>query len=376
MDPTALPRYILAHDESLFNIIFYLQDLSDEIAKEAFNFLNIITTNPLIYKQIMFSGKDNKEINWESQLDEKNIYKLIYSLQIIESFLEEIEISSEGVDSFSNEESILGKSCSLEEMKSIKIDWMKNFISQNGFSYLNKILEKILVEHSKNLKNKEESILMNNICLDLLLRIVRIFYSSSLNKFEIYLNITKQISEKEAREEKTDLKNFFSGELGDKIINTLNYKTNTVNLLNLLSSLIEISNRSREENSILENSFGFLINILGFAPDTEEMEKIVLQNIDVFEKISIYALLNNEFSTRQLFLNSLIILSKVCQFNLQFNFLAYMFSFTFNAISNMQKEQEANSSELFSFLSTIFEIYLANTKEFEEGKLNINDFFS
>ena len=37
-------------------------------------------------------GSTNGKDNWKNLLDAKNIYKLIYSLQIIESFLEDIEI--------------------------------------------------------------------------------------------------------------------------------------------------------------------------------------------------------------------------------------------------------------------------------------------
>ena len=132
VDKTILPRFKLSHNENFFNTIFYLQDLNETIAKEAFSFLCKITTNPTIYKNIL-DGTDN----WKSLLDAKNIYKLIYSLQIIESFLEDIEIDFTGVDSFSNEEAILDlDSNGMEEIKTKKIEWMKNFVSKDGFSHL------------------------------------------------------------------------------------------------------------------------------------------------------------------------------------------------------------------------------------------------
>ena len=134
VDKNVLPRYKLAHNENFFNTIFQLQDSTENIAKEAFGFLCKITTNPLIYRNIL-NGKDD----WKNMLDSKNIYKLIYSLQIIESFLEDIEIDFTGVDSFANEESILdlGKdNVEIEEMKQMKINWMRNFIGKEGFSYL------------------------------------------------------------------------------------------------------------------------------------------------------------------------------------------------------------------------------------------------
>jgi len=131
-EKTVLPRYKLSHNESFFNTIFYLQDLNENIAKEAFGFLCKITTNPTIYKNILDGSN-----NWEALLDAKNIYKLIYSLQIIESFLEDIEIDFDGVDSFSNEEAILGLNQNdVEVIKEKKIEWMKNFVKFEGFNHL------------------------------------------------------------------------------------------------------------------------------------------------------------------------------------------------------------------------------------------------
>ncbi len=349
----------------------------------------------------MFCGKDNENIKWDTQLDDKNVYKLIYSLQVIESFLEDIEITSENIDSFSNEESILGQDIKLDDIKKVKIEWMKNFITQNGFSFLIKILEKRLAEYSNNLKNKVENSLMNNICLDLLLRITRIFFASSLNKFPIYRKITKLINKiresaesqatEELPQEGTDdltlnrkgsskidentLESFFSGDLGDKIINSLDYNANSENMMNLLCNLMEIPTRSREENSILETSFAFLIGILGFAPSVSNVEKKITESsgnqTNSFERISMYGVLNNDSQTRILFSNSLITLSKACQHFKRFELLAYLFNFTFKIITNMEKEQEINSSELFDFFSTLFEIYLSDTKEFELGNSSI-----
>jgi ubiquitin carboxyl-terminal hydrolase 34 len=134
VDKNVLPRYNLSHNENFFNAIFKLQDSDENIAKEAFSFLCKITTNPIIYKNIL-NGKEN----WKNLLDAKNIYKLIYSLQIIESFLEDIEIDFTGVDSFANEESILNldsNNLEIEEMKQLKIQWMRNFVSNDGFSHL------------------------------------------------------------------------------------------------------------------------------------------------------------------------------------------------------------------------------------------------
>jgi len=154
----SLPRYKLSHYEEFFNTIFSLQDSScSNIAKEAFEFLNVISTNPKIYKNIL-EANDSKD--WKKLMDITNIYKLIYSLQIIESILEEVEIEKEGVDYFYNEEYILieenqvcrngdnlteDNNIELKSNKSIvnikvlkenKIEWMNNFVENEGFGYL------------------------------------------------------------------------------------------------------------------------------------------------------------------------------------------------------------------------------------------------
>lgn len=134
-DKTILPRYQLAHNEELFNTIFYLQDLDEAIAKEAFNFLCLISTNPTIYKQVLFA---DEKTDWNSLLNETNIYKLIYILQIVESFLEDIELNAVNIDSFSNEESILNNENNFtnEQLTEKKIEWMRSFVEFGGFNKL------------------------------------------------------------------------------------------------------------------------------------------------------------------------------------------------------------------------------------------------
>ena len=71
-------------------------------------------------------------------------------MQIIDSFLEVIEIDSTNVDSFSNEESILDIChISLNEIKEKKIIWMKNFVKSKGFSLLVKVLKNLIKRFSK-----------------------------------------------------------------------------------------------------------------------------------------------------------------------------------------------------------------------------------
>jgi hypothetical protein len=132
-DKTVLPRYQLAHNEDFFNTISYLQDLSENIAKEAFDFLNIISTNPTIYKTLLYNYEQS---DWNILLNEGNIYKLIYSLQIVESFIEDIEIDSNNIDRLDGNSNELD--IKTERVK--KIGWMKDFVEKGGYQLLINVL--------------------------------------------------------------------------------------------------------------------------------------------------------------------------------------------------------------------------------------------
>jgi CRISPR/Cas system-associated protein Csx1 len=128
-DKTVLPRYQLAHNEDFFNTLFYLQDLSEDIAKEAFSFLHIISTNPTIFKTLLYNYEES---NWNILLNESNIYKLIYSLQIIESFIEDIEIDCNNIDNTRARNTEADNKT--ERVK--KIGWMKDFVEKGGYQHL------------------------------------------------------------------------------------------------------------------------------------------------------------------------------------------------------------------------------------------------
>lgn len=180
-DKTVLPRYRLAHNEEFFDTLFYLQDLDDKIAKEAFDFLCLITTNPLIYEQILQGSDGRTNSTWENLLDAKNIYKLIYSLQVIESFLEDVEIDSTNIDSFNEDQSIMMNDTDPEQMRFKKLEWMRNFVTKGGFSHLAKILQ---LKFNELLSSESQEGVMNKICIQFLLKIIRIFYFSSLKANE------------------------------------------------------------------------------------------------------------------------------------------------------------------------------------------------
>lgn len=342
-DRTLLPRFKLAHNDIFFNTIFVLQDLSDSIAKEAFDFLCLITTNPIIYKQIL-EGKD-----WNNILYSENIYKLIYSLQIIESFLEDIEIYSSQVDCFSSEEYILGEVNTTDEIKEKKIDWMVKFIQNNGFNILVDLLHSKL-EGYKN--NDGEPVLMNTICLKYLIKIIRIIFFSSLTKHKSFRD-TKIFSRHSDSTDNQNLEVIFEGELGDIILSSFDYQDMTKKLISLLSSIINKNNKLNDDKDIIENTFEMLICIIAYSDDDNILLK---ENRKEFRNIVVYGLLNQNQNIRMKFANSLVRLVKIC--HERSNLINHLFEESYELIVKIDSGYEKQSAELFEFFANIFEIYI------------------
>lgn len=91
-DKTLLPRFILSHDPKYFDSLFSLLDRPDDSSKEAWELIQKLVTNPTIQTNVLnlnVERNENGEYNWDSLIDTKSIFKLLYMFQIIESLIEE-----------------------------------------------------------------------------------------------------------------------------------------------------------------------------------------------------------------------------------------------------------------------------------------------
>ncbi len=135
-----MPRYIIAKNQEFFQAVFQLQDEEDLIAKEASKFLSIIATNPIIFKNLILldgikESTDNMDV-WNEYLDKNNFYKLLYSLQIVESFFEDFELGNQNVDCLPNELSILETSDNNLLQNNQRIKWIEYFLTRGGLTHL------------------------------------------------------------------------------------------------------------------------------------------------------------------------------------------------------------------------------------------------
>lgn len=91
-DKTVLPRYILSHKQDYFDALFSLLDRSDDSSKAAWDLIQKLVTNPTIQSNILNLNVQKNEHGkyvWDSLIDTKSIFKLLYMFQIIESLMEE-----------------------------------------------------------------------------------------------------------------------------------------------------------------------------------------------------------------------------------------------------------------------------------------------
>lgn len=338
-DKTILPRYQLSYNEELFNTIFYLQDLNEDIAQEAFGFLSTITTNPNIYKQLL-EGSD-----WKILFD-SNIYKLIYSLQIIESFIEDAEIVQ--LDGFKTS----------EEMQ----NWMKNFVEKGGYEHLVNILVEKLSSFVDILNQGQNHSSMSNICVKFLLRIVKIFYISSLNKQEKYLNVNNTIA-------RTSSVEVFTDDISSKIFKSLNYNTLLTQLLSLIDNLVNKKQKSVEENDIILTSYELTTTLIPYSEEFEKIEKQIVENKNLID-ITFFGILNQSEEFRIIFSLSTIKLCKLLEYRERYNLIAYFFNNVYEEI----KKLKFSSNEFFEFFSYLLEIYLSHTQKLNNIEFDYKQF--
>lgn len=139
-----LPRYSISCNKIQFEEIFFLQNENEAIAKEAYIFLSIISTNLNYYDNfisavnIINSSQINEEF-WVDLISSSNYYKymifkyrVLYNLQIIQSFFEELRNNT-----------IYDQSTITVQNNQLQIDisirWIKVFLERGGINHFAKV---------------------------------------------------------------------------------------------------------------------------------------------------------------------------------------------------------------------------------------------
>lgn len=145
-----LPSYILASTETYFNQLFDLLDLNNsKISNQVWKMLLTIPTSQSMFQKLTFL-----QLDWKELIDAHSNFKLLYSLQIIDSILfpmnENMDVSN-------------------------RVSWCKLFLQKKGLQYLIQILlngnwfrpaKQNVTENNNNSTNNNNYIKKENSSLD------------------------------------------------------------------------------------------------------------------------------------------------------------------------------------------------------------------
>ncbi|MCQ2815956.1 MAG: hypothetical protein MJ252_01700 [archaeon] len=335
-DKTTMPRYQLAVNEDFFSAIFNsfgkvkenYDSLSEKDKKEneriermnleIFQLIDQLVTNPKIYDNIL----NYKGENWSEVLNENNIHKMVYCLEIIEAVIDHV------------------KQGEIEKIEVFQ-EWVKTFIEKNGYDYLIQIFLKLLGEIEK----KKSRIIM--ISINALIRNIKIL---CINSHEAYVQ--------------TKLHEFLVKEnLCEKINNSIKAFDIISNLLKILKNFI-----NTKEYEITNEIFELLSLIIPTVNLSENFD------YDLFLNIIKEGLLNENIFIRDNFYSVIIRMVYLLIEQDKFNLIERIMNHILECIKTLDKSKGSISNYLFNIFTTLLDDYFENKEKygdkFKNAKFN------
>jgi len=159
-------------DKSIFDILMKLLDYHNQVYQSSQDVLKMLVTNPPLYWGVLWL--ENKPatygaFNWDDIFDFSNVNKLMYSIEIIDSFLV-------------NDNSMMDPK--VDEAK-LKNDWAVRFMDQGGFEQLLKLFGEA-IKMTQDLAEEDHTEVANTRkrFLDYMLRIIKVFIMAALQSEE------------------------------------------------------------------------------------------------------------------------------------------------------------------------------------------------
>jgi len=181
-----MPRHKLGNRPEYFHMLFRLLQEKQEVSQNTWQLIKIVAINYEIFQRVLKLDKE-EGFAWEKVFDTSSIYQMLYTLQIVHSFLSE-DTSSLDLST---------------EQGQLKKTWIERFLQQGGFI---KILE--LFNTSTDTLCKKPAEQLNKFeksFIELLLQIIKIFMmaacqqGNSDNMMDV-MQMVKQTSEKVKQE--------------------------------------------------------------------------------------------------------------------------------------------------------------------------------
>lgn len=387
VEKTKLPRFTLGNDlefiKSLFSLFSQAKD--PEIEHEVFEFLFGLYTNEAIYNKIL----DNNEDDIEGFDNEENLIKMLYSMQIMESFIEDLELSNKDpkmtVNSLVYEpfDEINGKS-RIEEKK----EWIVKFIKKKQYEKMVKNLEKLI---SRINSNKTETDQPNEIlikCVELNLKIVKDIFKANLGiiskqenensyssppffpkkgkrtSYDCYIS---QFSSLSMEELSSLLK---SKQLNSELLTADDYLPLCSLLISFLNQCLIPSNTSTPNANIIYLSYEFVLNLLTYIQN----EKFWDDNLKALFKKS---LTHPSKDMQKFFFKILNEVTILAYNNQNYDFIMFIFS-TCSTLFNEIKIGNSSESTGFSSFALFFDYFSAlyeivNNIKVKNQKFSSND---
>lgn len=145
-----MPRYKVAMNERYFDCLLSLLDFHKEVNARAFEGINQLATNPIIYEKVLQLDNAQDNFSWGQIFDSTNVHKMLYSLEIVES--------------------IIVKDQNIMETHA----WIKRFLELGGLEEFQSKLKSALEQFGGNTQISDKK-----KYVDQLLKLIRIFVMTS-----------------------------------------------------------------------------------------------------------------------------------------------------------------------------------------------------
>ena len=161
----ALPRNLIASHPHYFALFFQILGMQeregggelDELAQSTWNLLQRLSTQPALHEALLTLRPE--PVQWEELLSSQSLYRLLYSLQVLDSLTEAIEDDEDEGER--------------HRKQSQRDEWVDAFLSQGGFTHLYTILRNNpKLQSIGPVQEPEASFALRQKCLALLLRLL------------------------------------------------------------------------------------------------------------------------------------------------------------------------------------------------------------
>ena len=110
-----MPRYKISKHQQYFDTLMSLLDRHDSASQESWDLIQMLATNSVLYTRVLelktgTDGEQVGQIDWDKFFDSQSVYKLLYTLEIIEAVMEEGEGSQERIKIYQAPDVIVNQS--------------------------------------------------------------------------------------------------------------------------------------------------------------------------------------------------------------------------------------------------------------------------